>query len=173
MLVLFPPASLHINTPILNALHFPLTTIFNLFTLNMATEPWQTIVSRKQIETASKIPAIWRLPEQPILSETSGINVLDVPRQSGLLSERQLEITEQYDASDLLYKIRRQELSAFEVTEAFCIRAAIAQQVVRLPLYHLSDALQMLTSPPHRLVASLRPSLSVLWNVLGSWMRYF
>jgi len=97
----------------------------------MTTETWETIVSRKQIENASKIPAAWRLPKQLItLSETSGINVLDVPRQSGILSERQLEITEQYDATDLLRKIQHRELSAYEVTEAFCIRAAIAQQVV-------------------------------------------
>jgi hypothetical protein len=83
------------------------------------------------MENASRIPADWRLPKEAItLSETSGINVLDVPRQSGIMSERQLEITEKYDATDLLYKIQRQELSAYEVTEAFCIRAAIAQQVV-------------------------------------------
>jgi hypothetical protein len=121
------------------ALKYPHLPAFHLFTfafptlldstsyINMAAEPWEAIVSRKQIENSSKIPAAWRLPEQLLAtSETSGINTLDVPRQSGILTERQLEITEQYDATDLLRKIQRQELSAYEATEAFCIRAAIA-----------------------------------------------
>ncbi|KAJ5699230.1 hypothetical protein N7536_002243 [Penicillium majusculum] len=98
----------------------------------METEPWEVLVHKKQLEDAAKIPTEWRIPEQlSQISETSGMNVLDVPRQSGILSARQLEITEKYDATDLLAKIHCQELSAYEVTEAFCIRAAIAQQVTR------------------------------------------
>ncbi|KAJ6177659.1 Amidase [Penicillium mononematosum] len=93
-------------------------------------EPWEVLLYRKQLEDAAKIPTEWRIPEELAnLPETSGTNMLDVPRQSEILSARQLEITEKYDATDLLGKIHRQELSAYEVTEAFCIRAAIAQQV--------------------------------------------
>lgn len=96
------------------------------------TEPWETVVARKQAETAAKIPAAWRLPAEftADISETSTANVLDVPRRSKLLSDKQLEITEQYDATSLLEKLHAGQLSAYEVTEAFCIRAAIAQQVV-------------------------------------------
>ncbi|KAJ5437708.1 Amidase [Penicillium cf. griseofulvum] len=98
----------------------------------METESWEVLVHKKQLEDAAKIPTEWQVPEELInISETSGINVLDVPRQSGILSARQLDITEKYDATDLLAMIHRQELSAYEVTEAFCIRAAIAQQVTR------------------------------------------
>ncbi|KAJ5505188.1 Amidase [Penicillium fimorum] len=98
----------------------------------MGTESWEVLVHRKQLKAAAKIPSKWRIPEELTkISETSGMNVLDVPRQSGVLSERQLVITENHDATDLLCKIHRQELSAYEVTEAFCIRAAIAQQVTR------------------------------------------
>jgi hypothetical protein len=130
----------------------------------MATEPWEATVFKKQNEIASKIPAAWRLPERLItISETSGINVLDIPHQSGILSERQLEITEQYDATDLLRKIQRRELSAYEVTEAFCIRAAIAQQVVCFRLacftYH---AIEKLIFTRRRLDALPRHSLNVL-----------
>jgi hypothetical protein len=97
----------------------------------MATESWETLVQMKQAEAAAKIPGPWRLPaEYTNISETASINVLDVPRRCGLLSPKQLEITESYDATSLLERIHRQELSAYEVTEAFCIRAAIAQQVV-------------------------------------------
>lgn len=100
----------------------------------MATETWEAIVSKKRAENAAMIPSAWRISEELMISETSGANVLDVPRQSGILTERQLGITDKYDATDLLGKIERKELSAYEVTEAFCIRAAIAQQVVRFRL---------------------------------------
>ncbi|OQE72151.1 hypothetical protein PENNAL_c0099G06023 [Penicillium nalgiovense] len=77
-------------------------------------------LAEKQLEDAAKIPTEWRIPEGLTdLSETSGTSVLDVPRQSEILSARQPEITEKYDATDLLGKIHRQELSAHEVTNHF------------------------------------------------------
>ncbi|KAJ5375865.1 Amidase [Penicillium concentricum] len=98
----------------------------------MVTESWEVLVHNKQLEDAAKILPEWRISEELTkISETSSMNVLDVPRQSGILSARQLEITENHDATALLRKIHRRELSAYEVTEAFCIRAAIAQQVTR------------------------------------------
>ncbi|KAJ5805347.1 Amidase [Penicillium riverlandense] len=96
----------------------------------MTIESWTKIVKQKQAEVATQIPPAWRLPaEYTDISQTKSTNVLDVPRRCGLLSPKQLEITEKYDATALLEKIHHQELSAYEVTEAFCIRAAIAQQV--------------------------------------------
>ena len=96
------------------------------------TNTWENLVQQKQADALAKIPVAWRLPpEYTNISETANTNVLDVPRRCGILSPRQLEITEVEDATALLGKIHRQELSAYEVTEAFCIRAAIAQQVVR------------------------------------------
>lgn len=92
---------------------------------------WQTLVQKKQADCLAQIPKVFRLPaEFTNISETASNNVLDIPRRSGLLSPKQLEITEKYDATALLEKIRRRELSASEVTEAFCARAAIAQQLV-------------------------------------------
>ena len=97
----------------------------------MEAESWEVLVHKKQLENDAKIPTAWRISEELTkISQTSDMNVLDVPRRSGILSARQLEITENYDATDLLAKIHGQEISAYEVTEAFCIRAAIAQQVV-------------------------------------------
>lgn len=99
----------------------------------MATESWESLVQMKQADAAAKIPGPWCLPtEYTNISETAGTNVLDIPRRCGLLTAKQLEITESYDATSLLERIHRRELSAYEVTEAFCIRAAIAQQVVSL-----------------------------------------
>ncbi|KAJ5924995.1 Amidase [Penicillium verhagenii] len=96
----------------------------------MALETWQSLVQKKQADVAARIPAAWRLSAEYInISETANTNVLDVPRRCGILSPQQIEITENYDATDLLEMIHNQKLSAYEVTEAFCIRAAIAQQV--------------------------------------------
>lgn len=98
----------------------------------MAAESWESLVARKQAEVAAQIPEAWRLPAELTkgITETSKSNVLDVPRKSGLLSEKQLEITENYDATDLLAMMAKGELTSCEVTQAFCIRAAIAGQVV-------------------------------------------
>ena len=99
----------------------------------MTTQQWQDIVKEKQAEAAARIPQAWRLPPEVTasISENASTNVLDVPRQSGLLSLRQLDITENYDATALLEQIHCGTLTSLEVAEAFCIRAAIAQQVVR------------------------------------------
>lgn len=95
------------------------------------TEDWKTLVLKKQAEVSSQIPSAWRLPaEYTDISETTNKNVLDIPRRCGILSQKQLDITENYDATSLLQKMHRRELSAYEVTEAFCIRAAVAQQLV-------------------------------------------
>jgi Asp-tRNA(Asn)/Glu-tRNA(Gln) amidotransferase A subunit family amidase len=56
-------------------------------------------------------------------------NVLDIPAKCGILSAREIDITEGYDATALLQKLASKELSAVEVTTAFCKRAAIAQQL--------------------------------------------
>jgi Tfp pilus assembly protein PilO len=97
----------------------------------MAVEDWKLLVEKKQAEVSAQIPSSWRLAaEYTDISETASKNVLDIPRLCGIMTPKQLNITENHDATSLLRKIHRQELSAFEVTEAFCIRAAIAQQVV-------------------------------------------
>jgi amidase len=101
-------------------------------------QPWEALAHRKQAEAADKIPPAWRVPAEllaglNVSEDNPGVCVLDVPRRSGLMSAGQLDITEIYDATALLAKMHAGELTSFEVTEAFCIRAAIAQQVVRLP----------------------------------------
>ena len=52
------------------------------------------------------------------------------PRICGLLTEHELDITENYDAVTLLEKIAAKELTSHLVTTAFCKRAAVAQQLV-------------------------------------------
>lgn len=100
--------------------------------VNTPSQPWQALAARKREEAAKKIPAEWKLPSKYTegVSEASTASVLHVPKECGLLSARELEITEQYDAVDLLAAISTAKFTALEVTVAFCKRAAIAQQLV-------------------------------------------
>lgn len=93
---------------------------------------WQQIAAEKRRIAASKIPPAWLLPTEILasISEDSPISVTSIPRSCGLLSETELDITENYSAVGLLQKLASAELSAVEVTTAFCKRAAIAQQLV-------------------------------------------
>jgi hypothetical protein len=45
---------------------------------------------------------------------------MDIPRTCGLLSARELEITENYDVRELLRAMADKRLTAEEVTTAFC-----------------------------------------------------
>lgn len=56
-------------------------------------------------------------------------NVMDVPHQSGIMTTKELEITEM-DATSLLELMASGQLKSYDVTLAFCKRAAIAQQLV-------------------------------------------
>ena len=91
-------------------------------------ENYQTIAKRKQAERDSRIPAEWKLKNWKF---ASALDVRNVPQQSDILSRRELEITEKYDATALAEAIRNGDLKCVDVTLAFCKRAAIAQQVVR------------------------------------------
>ena len=89
-------------------------------------------MEQKRAEVGKALPQEWRLPSSILdtISATADISVLDVPAKCGLLTKRELDITENHDAVDLIAKMAAKELSSFEVTQAFCKRAAIAHQVV-------------------------------------------
>lgn len=93
--------------------------------LEMALD-WQQIASTAQQSVINSIPAKWRLSEA---LDPSLTDVRSVPRTCGLLTPKQLNITEQ-TASELVAQLREGKLSSVEVTEAFCGRAAIAHQCV-------------------------------------------
>ncbi|KAF3156040.1 hypothetical protein TWF225_008146 [Orbilia oligospora] len=93
----------------------------------MASPAYIDIVKRKQAEQQSRIPQEWRLKSLPDESVT---DVRHIPRESGILSTREIEITETFDAVELADRIRRRMYSCHEVTLAFCKRAAIAQQLL-------------------------------------------
>jgi amidase len=98
---------------------------------------WQSRAAEKRLRCEEAIPKAWKLPadvleqlQKPLESSKNNLIALDIPRRSGILTEKELQITETFDVSTLLKKLAAGDLSALEVTVAFSKRAAIAQQVV-------------------------------------------
>ncbi|KAK8131123.1 hypothetical protein PG984_007561 [Apiospora sp. TS-2023a] len=105
--------------------------------INQGQRPsWEVVAKEHATKQLNNIPAAWRLPQDQ-LDRLSGAGTADEGRliqlqaakQSGLLSERELDISENHTARDLLPKLAARELTSFEVTVAFCKRAALAQQL--------------------------------------------
>lgn len=83
--------------------------------------------ARKRVQMES-IPREWIIEPPP----KDQLNVMDVPRQCGLLDSLEMKITETVDVEIILEKLRRAEWSSVQVTTAFYKRAIIAQQLVGL-----------------------------------------
>ena len=93
----------------------------------MTLETWQEKAKIKRNQAAAAIPWEWKLSES--LTQNDQTSVLDIPGRCGILNERELDITENYDAIALLEKLDSRQFTAVEVTTAFSKRAAIAQQL--------------------------------------------
>ncbi|TGZ79867.1 amidase [Ascodesmis nigricans] len=88
-------------------------------------QPWEEIGARKRHERDSKIPMDWTLD--------SGVpeslrDVTHLPYSSGILSARELDITGNYTAQEIIEGTIKGKWTSVEVTVAFCKRAAIAHQ---------------------------------------------
>ncbi|KAF9888309.1 hypothetical protein FE257_008741 [Aspergillus nanangensis] len=101
--------------------------------MNNPPRTWEEIVEKKRLEAFNKIPEAWRLPAHYTdrVNEDACWNVLNVPRECCILTDRELQITEEYDAVALVEAISGACFTAEEVAVAFCKRAAIAQQLTR------------------------------------------
>ncbi|BGP29156.1 hypothetical protein JCM10296v2_000894 [Rhodotorula toruloides] len=104
---------------------------------------WAVEAAAKKAAQSAFIPSAWRLPS-PLL-DTLPLDVRPVVAACGLLTARQVTITEIDEASVLLTRLRNGEYSAVEVAEAFCLRAAIAHQ---LEVVHLTDMSRRPTASP-------------------------
>ncbi|KAJ4004799.1 hypothetical protein NW752_009535 [Fusarium irregulare] len=92
-----------------------------------ATTSWQSLAALHREKQVEAVPKEWLLSDKQL---QTGDRLIEskVVQKSGLLSEKEIEITERYNASDLLRKIHRQEVSSEDVVVAFCKRASLAQQ---------------------------------------------
>ncbi|KAF7590431.1 hypothetical protein BBP40_002887 [Aspergillus hancockii] len=105
---------------------------------------YPAIAQRKQAYLDSQIPTEWKLPASLIppgmlspedsitnAKQYQRVNVMGIPRASGLLTSKELETTESWDIRGLLRVIAEKTLTAEDVAKAFCKRAAIAHQLTR------------------------------------------
>lgn len=97
---------------------------------------WQERVAKKQQECFDKIPTEWRISDLttglqvPLSENKNDLIQADIIRKAGLLTERELEITEQYTPTGLVSALADGRLTSVEVTLAYCKRAAVAHQLV-------------------------------------------
>ncbi|GAA5822234.1 hypothetical protein JCM3770_005859 [Rhodotorula araucariae] len=94
---------------------------------HLTKDNWRDEAAAKRARQAELIPASWRLSDEALAA--AGDDVRDVPRTCGILTERELEITELDEVDELAHRIAKGTYTAVEVTTAFCKRAAIAQQL--------------------------------------------
>ncbi|PYI08821.1 general amidase gmdB [Aspergillus sclerotiicarbonarius CBS 121057] len=90
--------------------------------------PSRDLVAQKRHECQEKIPSEWTLSKD-LLAVPPRLLEYDLPRRGGLLSEFELDLTENFSATQLLAKLASGQVGSLAVTTAFCKRAAIAQQV--------------------------------------------
>ncbi|KAG5636312.1 hypothetical protein H0H81_008426 [Sphagnurus paluster] len=91
----------------------------------MPNQNWQELAEDKKARQEASIPKQWLLANLPAEEQ---LNVTTFPETSGLLSSREIEITNA-EVDALLLKLSTAEWSAVEVVTAFGKRAIIAHQL--------------------------------------------
>ncbi|RKU48799.1 hypothetical protein DL546_006035 [Coniochaeta pulveracea] len=95
--------------------------------LPKGTPEYEAAIASILAEFAAKVPKELYIPEA--IAENPPKNVTGVPRESGILTEQELDITEKYDAVSLAEAIANRKFTAVAVATAFAKRAIIAHQV--------------------------------------------
>ncbi|KIL93642.1 amidase [Fusarium avenaceum] len=97
----------------------------------MVSADWQALIQQKRTARDERIPKEWRIPETLLskVSSDSPVSAFDLLKEAALLTPEEVEITEEHDATGLVQKMASGELSAYQVTHAFCKRAAVAHQL--------------------------------------------
>lgn len=150
--------------------------------MDSANEDWQAKVARKQDVLRSKIPEAWLVPhsvtsqlQYPLEDHPNRLIGLDIVRKTGLLTDRELSITQDFSVSTLLERLASGAFTAVEVTVAFSKRASIAGQLTNcLTETYFDQALKRaealdelrsqgkLAGPLHGLPISLKDSFQIV-----------
>lgn len=109
--------------------HQKYTPIFPFQSFLNMTRNWESQAQKGKDILNNSIPKQWLLPVDR-LPPPSQKSVVDFPKQSGLLNERELNITET-SATELVTEMGNGKLSAEEVVVAFLKRAVLGHQLVR------------------------------------------
>ncbi|KAF7681559.1 general amidase protein [Alternaria burnsii] len=116
---------------------------------------WQFVSKRKKEEQDGRIPKEWKLSSLP---EANVKSYTDIPHKSGILTKKELDITENYDAVALAEAIKARKLMCIDVTRAFCKRAAIAHQLTNcLTEVFFDDALKRASELDDHLASGKAP----------------
>lgn len=101
------------------------------------TEVYKTKIQSAVDRLHHSLPEDAKLPYPP---DASLHNVQGITKASGLLTDAELSMTENYSASQLVGLIARGDLTSEEVTRAFLKRAGIAQQLVNCVTEFLGES---------------------------------
>ncbi|EPE08416.1 general amidase [Ophiostoma piceae UAMH 11346] len=88
---------------------------------------YQALVASINKEFADSVPPSLYIPQSFV--DNPPLDVTGIPRACGLLTDAELDITENYDAVALVEAMRTRKLTAEAVATAFAKRAIIAHQV--------------------------------------------
>ena len=94
---------------------------------------WEEICRKKRQDIDDQIPEQWRIPQE-IRQKAKGIRQTAGSFIEGILPADVVDITKN-DSTSLAKKIGDGTYTATAVATAFCHRAAVAQQIVRSPVY--------------------------------------
>ncbi len=118
-LIITPPVHLYLGT-------FVIFRFLSPAMIAKLEKPWQEISAEECAALQASIPKAWLLKDPP---PASRLNVMNVPYESGIMTPEELELTEK-DATELLELLHSGKLKSYDLTRAFCKRAAIAHQLV-------------------------------------------
>lgn len=90
-------------------------------------QDWEARCRERKQQQRDSIPKEWIIAP----AKDGELNVMDVPRACGLLSAKELEITDMDDVMKILANLADGTWSSVEVTTAFYKRAIIAHQLVK------------------------------------------
>lgn len=96
----------------------------------MSLQQWELQAQKGRDLLEKSIPKQWLLPENKLPALTQK-NVIDLPKKSGLLSGRELAITN-LSATRLVAAMGEGRYTAEEVVVAFLKRSVLGHQLVRL-----------------------------------------
>lgn len=126
--------------------------------------PWEETALEEQGKRDAAIPSEWRL-KTPI--SPSARNFMRIPYESSIMTPQELALTEK-DATELLALLAEGKLRSYDLTLAFCKRAALAQQVVCATN---STFKVNMCSPMYSLIASPIFSSKRVFSGRKSWTK--
>jgi amidase len=92
---------------------------------------WEILAAGKLQSLLEAIPKEWIIPQEIIDQFDKRDSLIDIPHESKVFTSEELEYTDS-SATVLVQKLCSGKWSSEAITRAFCKRAAIAHQLVRM-----------------------------------------